>query len=519
MSITPFPPEPPEPPAPAPGAPAPGPRGQPLLAWLVIVGVIAFVLWRHAQTPSKATEKDEEVQIELQGRTLVATHSLSKQTDLSGQLEILNRGPYGQRLRCAILAGELEGPKQALEELAKLDKLTAEGHLTPAAQERHLARLLERQYKARESSTPTQGAVLLPAEKEELREQLGWFGRLALTSPGDDPDAPERREVIAPARRSLVGAITMMSVFGLGGLLGAVLLVTLVVLALMGYLRGGMSPTAGHGGIYAETFACYMALYIGLSYLARFLPGEWDGMLVSAALMLLSLTVLVWPLLRGLSWQQVCADIGWTRGRQPAARGRLLRGLPWLRHRLQGRGGRPLVEVLLGPACYLSALPGLLGGALFLVLMQTVRRSLGLGPDEFSPGENPTHPIVHEVANGTFWMRAQVLFVAAVCAPLVEETMFRGVLYRHLRDAFVPEAGSRRRRILGVLLAMLLVSFVFAVIHPQGLLAVPALMSLALGFNLFREWRGTLVPAMIAHGINNALVTAFLIFTMGDGVG
>ncbi len=58
------------------------------------------------------------------------------------------------------------------------------------------------------------------------------------------------------------------------------------------------------------------------------------------------------------------------------------------------------------------------------------------------------------------------------------------------------------------------VSFVFAVIHPQGFLAVPLLMSLALAFTLMREWRGTLLPAMIAHGINNAVATAMLFFLM-----
>jgi membrane protease YdiL (CAAX protease family) len=105
----------------------------------------------------------------------------------------------------------------------------------------------------------------------------------------------------------------------------------------------------------------------------------------------------------------------------------------------------------------------------------------------------------------------QVLLLAVVCAPLVEEIMFRGVLYRHLRDVLVPATASRTRQLVGIVLAMFAVSFLFAAIHPQGMLAVPGLMSLALIFNLFREWRGTLIPAMIAHGINNAVATLFLI--------
>jgi membrane protease YdiL (CAAX protease family) len=63
-----------------------------------------------------------------------------------------------------------------------------------------------------------------------------------------------------------------------------------------------------------------------------------------------------------------------------------------------------------------------------------------------------------------------------------------------------------------VVIAAVITSFVFAVIHPQGLLGVPVLMALALAFNLAREWRGTLVPAMVAHGINNGAVTLLLYF-------
>jgi membrane protease YdiL (CAAX protease family) len=83
--------------------------------------------------------------------------------------------------------------------------------------------------------------------------------------------------------------------------------------------------------------------------------------------------------------------------------------------------------------------------------------------------------------------------------------MFRGVLYRHLRDSTRP-----LRPWQSVLVSALLVSFLFAVIHPQGFLGVPPLMALALAFTLMREWRGTLLPPMIAHGVNNGVATLLL---------
>ena len=79
--------------------------------------------------------------------------------------------------------------------------------------------------------------------------------------------------------------------------------------------------------------------------------------------------------------------------------------------------------------------------------------------------------------------------------------MFRGLLYRYLRER------SRHRGLLpSAMLSALLSSFLFAVIHPQGLAAVPVLMGLACGFCLVREWRGSLLSSIAAHGLNNYLV-------------
>ena len=97
-----------------------------------------------------------------------------------------------------------------------------------------------------------------------------------------------------------------------------------------------------------------------------------------------------------------------------------------------------------------------------------------------------------------------MFLMACVLAPIMEEIAFRGLLYRHLRDA------TRRWRI-GFLFSVFVVSVLFAVVHPQGLLAVPALAALAVGFALAREWRGTLAPSIIAHGLNNALILSLQI--------
>jgi membrane protease YdiL (CAAX protease family) len=159
------------------------------------------------------------------------------------------------------------------------------------------------------------------------------------------------------------------------------------------------------------------------------------------------------------------------------------------------------------------ALP-LLGLALVVTLfvMLSQRETGGAaGVDSFGPSGGPAHPIVEYVATGDVWTHLQILLLACVVAPVVEETMFRGVLYRHLR-----ELSCRWGAVLSVLLSATVASFLFAFVHPQGLIGVPLLMALADGFTAAREWRGTLIPAMVGHGLSNGLVMMFTILAMAD---
>ena len=100
-----------------------------------------------------------------------------------------------------------------------------------------------------------------------------------------------------------------------------------------------------------------------------------------------------------------------------------------------------------------------------------------------------------------------MFLLACVLAPIMEEIAFRGLLYRHLRDA-------TRAWTFGFLFSAFVVCTLFAIVHPQGALAVPLLASLAGGFVLAREWRGTLIPSIIAHGLNNALILTFAIMCL-----
>jgi membrane protease YdiL (CAAX protease family) len=206
--------------------------------------------------------------------------------------------------------------------------------------------------------------------------------------------------------------------------------------------------------------------------------------------MLLSLAAgLAWPVLRGVPWRQVRQEIGLTLGRHP------------------------LLEPLIGLGGYALILPVFGVGIIISVVLLSLQKRMQLGehPEEnFNPVETPTHPIVEWLGHPDWRLLLQVVILASVLAPLVEEAMFRGVLYRHLRNA-----SARLGRHWSFLVSALVVSFIFAVIHPQGALAVPALMALAFGLNILREWRGSLLPSMIVHGVHNGLTTFVLVKALG----
>ena len=115
------------------------------------------------------------------------------------------------------------------------------------------------------------------------------------------------------------------------------------------------------------------------------------------------------------------------------------------------------------------------------------------------------HPIIVDVAHGGFEVRVFLFLLAAVAAPIIEETMFRGVLYRQLRSST-----QKFGLLFSIITSVLITSFLFAAIHPQGWIAIPALMSIAIGMNLMREWRGTIIPSMIVHGMSNGIVISIL---------
>jgi len=493
-----------------------------LVAWCVIAALVLIpVLVRSAAegSPSEAAAKDSLnlLLMRAQARYLLglrelAGAALGDDRQITAQAQALNTGPIDQRLRFVALAGELVGPDGALNALDQLEKLIADKNAPHTAEQDSqlvILRQLYSDYRRLRLDAPSVTQI----QRRQLRKELGWFGDLALAPAGqpgmrgqvaaiaggpaaaaindDCPDPQERTAVLRPAQRvTVVGVSVFVAALGLL-FLGSCGLLLLVVLLFLGMLRGGLKCGSAPAGVYAETFALWMTLYGGLGYgIGRLALDRHTALLATGLAMLSSLVVLLWPVLRGVPWQQVRENIGLTLGRRPAA------------------------EPTIGLGCYIMGYPLMFAGLVVMLILMGAQHLLnggGASADDLVSPSTPSHPIVAPLARGDWEMRLLIFVLASIVAPIVEETIFRGVLYRHLR-----ELTRGLGIIVSVALSGLISSFIFAVIHPQGLLAVPLLTALAWGFVLAREWRGTLVPSMVAHGLNNGLVLLVSIGMLGD---
>jgi membrane protease YdiL (CAAX protease family) len=462
--------------------------GYPLLAWLAILAMVSLIVLlprlRHKQQHDPEAGKGAQYMLEMQCKYFVGAAGLPgvNGSQLYQEAGAFNAGPPELRARFVVLAGELKDAKEASKLLHELTEKLNSHKVELSAEQLHVWTALRQLYKDYEQQL-WDAPSLAEADRTVLRNELGWFGRLAL-APAQGSDVDARKAVLAPTQRTVIAFVTAGLValaMGVAGLVGLVMLIVLMVSGVIGSRLNAGSPL---GGVYAETFAVWMLLFLVLGLAAALIPWDEGMLLLNTASFFLSLTALAWPVLRGAPWRQVRHEIGWTGGRTP-----------WL-------------EPLWGLVCYASTLPLLLIGFLLTLALMAISGLLpGSGTaNEFGPLQTPSHPIIQWISESGWPGRLQVLFVACVGAPVIEETMFRGVLYRHLRDTT-----AAWRIGTSVVFSATINSFVFAVIHPQGFVAVPALMALALGFSLAREWRGSLLAPMTAHATNNFLLTMLML--------
>ncbi len=436
------------------------------LAWACIVVWVLYIFGRNYEASEAVTPNGPaplaHLQFKMMARTILTLNKFkrmgsqktggtkpnSRQEREMAQLDLLAQTPE-DKLEAAILIGEMLGSDAALP---RLDALAKEP--TPPEVKTDIDTL---------RTLYTLGVNHVSDEgKQALVDHHGLVGEVALVY-GLPPTA-EARQALENS------AVSRMTIVGLGLLIGAgltlVCSIAAIVMACTGRIRRAYQPEPTAGPAYLEGFALYLTLY--------FLFGKLLGMLhadplvwIWPALLILPL-VLAWTARRGTTREQRKNAFGWQTG--------------------QGAH----IEIFYGLAGFFALVPfEILGVGLSLVLIKIA-------------GAHPSHPIAGWIEEGGGWWHILALYgVACVLAPVLEETMFRGALFHHLRRrwSWLPSA--------------LLVAFIFAIIHPQGWTLVPGLGAVAMNLAALREWRGSILASMTAHACNNFLAVSagLLLFT------
>jgi membrane protease YdiL (CAAX protease family) len=424
-----------------------------IISWVVIWLCVAFLMLssimpsirgRKQSANSVATDS----QIELQVRYAIGVQKLlPTQVPVIEELEKTARGPNG-KLEIAIAAGELNGPEAALKRLDELQRDTS----TEDSLRQDITDL-------RTIYADGPGALDETA-RQRLIDRHGFFGKLALAYKQPDTN-PNRIEVEQRGRKTAITLFIALGIIALLGLAGIVLLVIGIIMLATGSTHLAFRPVPSDS-VYLEMFAVYLSSFILMSIAVTLLSGGSPSLAISWLLSAVLPLAIGWGILRGLSFTEMRQALGWHTGR----------GMH--------------IELPLGIAGYIGGIPIVVIGFLITYLLLWLTQLM------------PTHPIQNELV-GSRWDAIQLYLIACVWAPVMEETMFRGALFNHLRQRW------------SWVISAALVAFIFAAIHPQGWTFIPVLGSIAIVLAGLREWRGSILPSMVAHACNNFMMVSLLL--------
>jgi len=443
------------------------------LAWLAIIAVVGGVALATWFDTSTHRDTDRMV-ASLQLRSALGLRELGMGGGLAGIEQTFSAGSLHERAAGVVLAGELRGAEAARGRIDGLeaDITSEQAQGTDVADDLLAAQILRQLYAGDDIAAAT--AALPDSAKERLQEQYGWTAELAL-HPESGGDAAARARLMADAKRTAIANLVVV-VLGAGGvLLGAALFILFVVRVRFGSVGAGYEPEDGPAGSFIETFAVWLLVFTGLTTLSEYVTGDRGGVariLGVFVAQVISLGALWMPRRRGVAWPAIKQRLGLHLGK----------GF-WR-------------EAGVGVVSYVGMLPLIAIGAVLAVLLQK------------AGAPTAGHPIVGLLGEGPV-MVATVIVTGAVAAPIVEEILFRGALYHHLRSMT-----RRRSVILSVLISATFSGVIFAAIHPQGVAGLPALAAIGFGLALIREWRGSLVAPIVAHACLNSVTFAIALVAL-----
>lgn len=309
------------------------------------------------------------------------------------------------------------------------------------------------------------------------RLDLGWYQSLALADlyarAGSAKEAIAERDLaVASAVRAMTLLAVLLAVLGSLGLFG-IFVITWYVSAERMRRIPDRAPPDNQGlvaGYFLEAFIAYLGIVIGTQVLA--------GVALLSVKNPLSPRTMVFATAGVYTLGGVLAAI-YLAYRLRAA------GWSWKSVGLTSRN--PLLDVGWGIMGYAAALPLLLVASL---LSQTLTKYI-------PTPSNPVVPIFLQA--NSLLERLVILGLTVIVAAFFEELFFRGVLFHSFQAKW------------GVRLGLVLSAAVFASVHPLPLGFLPIfVLGYVLATLLYR--RGSLLPCMVTHGLNNCV--AFLVLSI-----
>jgi hypothetical protein len=449
-----------------------------------------LVISRDASAPGRFGQVDLAARMFIRGRTMLAGNEASIMQQFS-----VAYTPEDQ-VRAIIMSGEFEGADAALDriETARLE-LSSRLDDVEAAEDAEIIEgdgfVLEELDDAGQTETSRYGMVLEElgtlrsiytngpdSIEDPMRDQLvaryGVLGHAALAYGLDDND-PMREPIVNGFVGIALLLFFVIMVVVLATIAGFVLLIFGVVQLSIGKMEFRFQPPAPGGSVFLETYGLFVAGFAVLSIGLFVLSEKFNPALGALALPLQWVLLLVplWAIVRGMKVHDWKDAIGFHRGE----------GV--------------FKEIGCGFIAYLASIPVFLMGVVITLVIVLVQGAMAqANGDPVEAVENPVFQLISDSGPFVIFL---VFTLATVWAPITEELIFRGALYRHMRGR------------LHWVLAAFLTAILFAYMHSYGPLMVAPLIALGFMFAVMRQWRGSIIAPMTAHFIHNASLVGFMI--------
>lgn len=315
---------------------------------------------------------------------------------------------------------------------------------------------------------------------------LGWYQHLALADLYDrglsEKADRERREAARSAAETVIAAVALIFVMLMLGLAGIVLIVLYVNAKRFGRLVArekdldvSASERSFVAGYLLEAFVVYLLVTIGTQVAAIpfLLKSSGEGSGVEIGVYATTGVYVLAGVISAVYLRYRLGAAGWSWKTVGLGSENFGRDIAW------GIGG------------YAAALP--------LVLVTGVVSKF---VTRYIP--TPSNPVVPLFAESRGALEKVVLILlVVVAAPFFEELFFRGVFYHSLR--------ARWGAAMGIAAAAVL----FGLVHPLPFNFLP-IFALGSVFGILTYERASLLPGMIAHGLNNLAAFVLLSILVGS---